>query len=326
MSDIGLHIKQSSSNQVYVDTIEVNDGALTIVGSKAILNFAAGSGHGAGSVTAHVDITSAGSGSIITTAERTKVGNLSVTSAIDLDAVNTTLSAFNGTSQLVQTDGSGYLPALSGVNLTGVVKTTDIGTSVLAPTGSGANLTSLPQHSNSASIGANSDITSITGLTTALSIAQGGTGSTSSANAVGGVCIIQDDGSGNPTMPNIKGNLLTNIPQYWAVEAKGATVTLTDSDFGKIITQTGASANVVYTLPLASSSNEGQEIIILKSTSYQVQIVAQSGNVILDSADGGSITNNTSRTNEFIRLIPVTGVGYFGTGWGVFEADSSFIS
>jgi hypothetical protein len=86
------------------------------------------------------------------------------------------------------------------------------------PAGAGVipkeNLTSVAQK------GANSDITSLSGLTTALSTAQGGTGSTANANAAGGVVVptgavnaangaVVLDGSSK--LPAVDGSQLTNV-------------------------------------------------------------------------------------------------------------------
>jgi len=73
------------------------------------------------------------------------------------------------------------------------------------PSGAGvipaANLTSVAQK------GANSDITSITGLTTALTVAQGGTGSTAAANAASGVVVLD----ASSKLPAVDGSALTAV-------------------------------------------------------------------------------------------------------------------
>jgi len=73
------------------------------------------------------------------------------------------------------------------------------------PSGSGvipaANLTSVAQK------GANTDITSLSGLTTALSTAQGGTGSTANANAANGVVVLD----ASSKLPAVDGSQLTGI-------------------------------------------------------------------------------------------------------------------
>jgi len=74
------------------------------------------------------------------------------------------------------------------------------------PSGAGvipaANLTSVAQK------GANSDITSLAGLTTALTVGQGGTGVTATSNGAGGVVIL----NGSTQLPAVSGALLTNLP------------------------------------------------------------------------------------------------------------------
>ena len=56
--------------------------------------------------------------------------------------------------------------------------------------------------------GANSDITSLAGLTTALTVGQGGTGATAAANGASGVVVL-DSGT---KLPAVDGSLLINLP------------------------------------------------------------------------------------------------------------------
>jgi hypothetical protein len=78
------------------------------------------------------------------------------------------------------------------------------------------NLASIPAGAGSipavnitgkANSGANSDITSLTGLTTALSTAQGGTGATANANAASGVVILD----ASSKLPAVDGSQLTSV-------------------------------------------------------------------------------------------------------------------
>lgn len=64
-----------------------------------------------------------------------------------------------------------------------------------------ANLTSVAQK------GANSDITSLTGLTTPLSVAQGGTGATAAVNTANGVVVL----NASAQLPAVSGALLTGL-------------------------------------------------------------------------------------------------------------------
>jgi hypothetical protein len=69
-------------------------------------------------------------------------------------------------------------------------------------------------HANKAAKGANSDITSLSGLTTALSVAQGGTGSTTAAaarTALGVPNIAGDTFTGNVNLPSLNGGPLAGF-------------------------------------------------------------------------------------------------------------------
>lgn len=64
-----------------------------------------------------------------------------------------------------------------------------------------ANLTSVAQK------GSNSDITALTGLSTPISVAQGGTGTTAAANAANGVVVL----NASAQLPAVSGALLTGL-------------------------------------------------------------------------------------------------------------------
>lgn len=121
-------------------------------------------------------------------------GSVTTTAKLNLGVDDTAGYAF---IQSVNTGFSGY-PLRFSTNGIGINKTPstdfDVNGTVAATTfsGSGASLTSIPQSAVTnlvsnlaakAANGANSDITSLSGLTTALSIAQGGTGATSASAA-----------------------------------------------------------------------------------------------------------------------------------------------
>lgn len=77
------------------------DDALDQLGARTKVNDAKTSA--GGSVTDHSDVSNAGSGAIITTSERTKVGHLTVTQAVDLDAMESDIGT---NSAKVSADGS----------------------------------------------------------------------------------------------------------------------------------------------------------------------------------------------------------------------------
>ena len=94
------------------------------------------------------------------------------------------ISAITGSYYQVLQAGSGGSPVFGAVNLgqsaavTGTLPISNGGTEATTPAGALANL-------GAAASGANSDITALSGLTTALSVAQGGTGATSlTANSI----------------------------------------------------------------------------------------------------------------------------------------------
>ena len=78
-----------------------------------------------GSVTSHSDITDAGSGSIITSVERSKIGNISVTQAVDLDDLEDRISNLDATVVLKGTwdASSGSFPASTLAGFSYIVST-----------------------------------------------------------------------------------------------------------------------------------------------------------------------------------------------------------
>lgn len=102
----------------------------------------------------------------------------------------------SGVSTLVQTDAAGKLPALDGSQLTGIATGAAVGSvtpSMDGTAAAGSATTAArsdhvhPTDTSRAKAGANSDITSLSGLTTALSVGQGGTGGTTQATARSGI-------------------------------------------------------------------------------------------------------------------------------------------
>lgn len=116
---------------------------------------------------------------------------------------------------------------------------------------------------SAAGSGANSDITSLSGLTTALSVAQGGTGS---ANLTANSVLIGNDTSAIQTVaPGTSGNVLTSNGTTWTSSAPsvalssftGANQSLTANGFqklpGNLIMQWGSASgsNPTVTFPIA---------------------------------------------------------------------------
>lgn len=103
-----------------------------------------------------------------------------------------------GSGQIVQVQGGGQLPALSGSNLTNLnASNVSSGTLSIANGGTGASSASAARiNIGAAGAGANTDITELSALTVPLSVSQGGTGRNS---GFGANMVLVSDGSGNMT-------------------------------------------------------------------------------------------------------------------------------
>lgn len=133
-------------------------------------------------------------------------GNLTITGG--LNASSATLS----TALPISSGGTGAITNTQALqNLNGVPQTTTVNGKPL----SSNVVLSNTDISGSAKSGANSDITSITGLTTALSVAQGGTGSTTAAGAITALGAV-------PTTRTVNGRALS------------ANITITPADLGTV--------------------------------------------------------------------------------------------
>ena len=102
------------------------------------------------------------------------------------------------------------------------------------PSGAGvipaANLTSVAQK------GANSDITSLSGITTPLSVAQGGTGATAAANTANGVVVLD----GSTKLPAVDGSNLTSVTVIGANSTITSLTGITSiSNIARVVAYTG---------------------------------------------------------------------------------------
>jgi len=143
---------------------------------------------------------------------------------------------FNNIQTAIATKTDNATAAITGGSITGItdLAVTDGGTGASTASGARTNL-------SAASSGANSDITSITGLTTPLTVAQGGIGAaTLTANNV-----LLGNGTSTPqtVAPGTAGNVLTSNGTTWTSTA-GPTGTVTSVATGNglsggTITSTG---------------------------------------------------------------------------------------
>ena len=142
-----------SGNLALVTTTDATKGNVTIDGHALTITAAAdldaiavntAKGSADASVTTHNDVTDAGSGAIITSAERTKIGHLTVTQAVDLDTMESDVTA---NTAKVSADGSvtthnDVTDAGSGAIITSAERTKLSGIEELADVTDTANVTS----------------------------------------------------------------------------------------------------------------------------------------------------------------------------------------
>jgi len=156
--------------------------------------------------------------------------------------------------------------------------------------------------SGSASAGANSDITSLTGLTTALSIAQGGTGSTTAAGARASL------GLGTVSTYNI-GTSGASVPVLNASNTWSGTQNLD----GLIV---GAARTGSVGIELGSLTTAGSAFLDFHSSGfnndYDTRIISSGG--VEGSSNQGTLTFSASKlqfngTPSFNTAIPVTSGG-----------------
>lgn len=318
---IGALFKEvSTSTTEYASVVEVPDGSLSVANGIATIDMSGGSGHGVGSVTQHSDINSAGSGDIITVNERIKISNITITAATNLDTIRNLLTTFNGSNQLVLLNGTGQLPTLDGANLTGLVKPSDVGVVFLSPTGDASGLTNIPEDTSKADKGANSDITSLSGLTTALSTSQGGTGTTSSANTANGIVVLNGLGE----LPVLDGSNLTGLsknPQRVHNVINSTTVVVSDFDENTIFTTDNANIDVVFTLPPANDVI-GKSVRFVKTQDLRkIQILASGTDTIGTSVPGGTFTEDSTESPADCTVTSIGGGRYLVRADGVWLTD-----
>lgn len=237
-------------------------------------------------------------------------GNLTITGG--LNASSATLS----TALPISSGGTGAVTNTQALqNLNGVPQTTTVNGKPL----SSNVVLSNTDISGSAKSGANSDITSITGLTTALSVAQGGTGSNVAATALsnlGGVAktvtvnskplstnivLNAADVSAVPTTRTINGQVLSDdlvlgaldvsaMPYYGTIVAGTNLNTLNGSTFGVFEQQISQNATTALGYPVAV----GGTLFVLKSGVTHANSCTQ----VYYPASSDDIWNRTGTSNS----------------------------
>lgn len=139
--------------------------------------------------------------------------------------------------------------------------------------------------SSKAASGANSDITSLNGLTTALSIAQGGTGATTASAALAALGCILDNGVCDGRL-----TLESGVPKSTTDQTAKTTIYFTPYRGSRIALYSG-SAWSLYTFSELSLSLSG----LTASTNYDVFVYDNSGTLALSAT---AWTNATTRATD----------------------------
>jgi len=167
--------------------------------------------------------------------------------------------------------------------------------------------------------GANSDITSLSGLTTALSVAQGGTGAaTHTANAV---LIGEGTSAISSVSPGTSGNVLTSNGTDWTSAAAAAFDSGTLMLFQQTAAPTGWTKQTTHdnkALRIVSGT-AGTGGTVNFTTAFTSQTVSISGTTG-STAAGGSVGNHTLATNR----IPSHSHGSGGGGAAPGSAGNGF--
>jgi hypothetical protein len=244
--------------------------------------------------------------SLAGTSSSPATNNFLITGASTSGTRTITLPNASGT---VGVSGSGYIALNSStgnISFTGTLAVADGGTGAITAPLARTNL-------GAAASGANSDITSLSGLTTALSVIQGGTGAnTLTANGIlmgngtGAITAIAAVGSGQCLVSTAGAPVFTTCPGGGSVGTIGTIDTQTPSADGAVI-----SGSSIY-LQSASASNPG-----LVNTSTQIFAGAKTfnGSITLGaSAGSGTVfTNNGATVNSTLALGNFTSGGSIGT-------------
>jgi hypothetical protein len=223
---------------------------------------------------------------------------------------------FNNIQTAVATKTDNATAAITGGSITGVtissitdLAVTDGGTGASTASGARTNL-------GAAASGANSDITSITGLTTALAISQGGTGSaTLTANNVllgNGTSALQ------VVAPGTTGNVLTSNGTTWQSSTPAsAPVTSVNGQTGAVVTTTFGGIGSIMITSAYQGSYALAGSTIAGSSLYYPTTVSQiaSGSQLWSAGTNASNPNsvNTTYWSNLGNPTTVTRVGNTGS-------------
>jgi hypothetical protein len=219
------------------------------------------------------DIATALTGSLAADGQTTATGNLKMGNN-RVTGLADAIASTDGTS-LGQVN-TAISTAISGISANYLVKASNLSDVANATTARG-NLTA-------AKSGANSDITSLTGLTTPLTVAQGGTGAaTLTANNV-----LLGNGTSAPQVvaPSTSGNVLTSNGTTW-VSSSPSSVNYTKA----WVTFDGATPSIFNSFNIASITKNGTgDYTIAFTTALANANYAVTGNATINAANNAFAT------------------------------------
>jgi hypothetical protein len=219
-----------------------------------------------------------------------------------------------GATAFANTQPNGYATLASTVNNAVSSFNTRVGAITLTSSDVTTALTYTP-----VAPGANSNITSLTGLTTALSVAQGGTGTTTSTGTGSVVLSVSPALTGTPTAPTAStADSSTVIATTAFVKAQGYATTA-----GSVTSVAGRTGAVVlsYTdVSQAAKSGTNTDINFLNNV-QNVQPINGSGgangnNLVVTSSSAGGNASGVAYNGGVLSLLSGTGANSTGTGGG----------
>jgi hypothetical protein len=192
----------------------------------------------------------------------------------------------------------------------------------------------LPIAGNFATAGANSNITSLTGLTTPLSVAQGGTGGANEAAAKAALNLETGVDLMPWVAPSTSGQVLTSNGSAWTSATPASNVTRVAA---QSITSTGitfsgipSTASVIYVQFRDVSTNGTQPwgfLLNSESSGYSGVCTSQTGATRVTMSTYGALNFGTQAAQSYSGILTLNRSGTSGNNWvfhgGIAETSGS---